>query len=142
VGSSAKIRNATQRKMDVLGRLRRERDIWVVSADREGTPHAVPFSLFWDELHVVCTTTKSSITARNVTASGKCRVIDAAVKLAPVDESSAVLGGRFKQRNGWDPRDAKGEWTYLIMQPYRIQAWKSEDELSGRTIMRDGTWLT
>jgi len=41
----------------------------------------------------------------------------------------------------WDPRTAGASHAYLVLRPERIQAWREENELAGRTLMRDGTWL-
>jgi hypothetical protein len=32
--------------------------------------------------------------------------------------------------------------VYFRIVPYRVQAWREVNELRGRTLMRDGQWLT
>ena len=48
----------------------------------------------------------------------------------------------FAARHNWDPRDEPQEYSYLLLTPRRIQSWREANELAGRTIMRDGVWLT
>jgi hypothetical protein len=31
---------------------------------------------------------------------------------------------------------------FLVLRPQRVQAWREVDELPGRTLMRDGAWIT
>jgi len=31
--------------------------------------------------------------------------------------------------------------VYLVLRPVRVQAWREADEMTGRTLMRDGEWL-
>jgi hypothetical protein len=49
---------------------------------------------------------------------------------------------RFAARLGWDPRKIDGvAYVYLRVTPRRIQAWRSQGEASGRTVLRDGHWV-
>ena len=47
----------------------------------------------------------------------------------------------FAAKHEWDPRNATGDYVYFRVVPERVQAWREENELAGRTIMRDGEWI-
>jgi hypothetical protein len=57
------------------------------------------------------------------------------------DEIAADLGDRFASHTGFDPRRSGSPFRYYQVRPQRIQAWCEENELEGRLLMRDGTWL-
>ena len=40
----------------------------------------------------------------------------------------------------WDPRRDTG-YVFLVLRPVRVQAWREANEIAGRTLMRDGSWL-
>ena len=48
----------------------------------------------------------------------------------------------FAERSGFDPRELSSPYAYLRVTPRRVQAWREENELDEREIMRDGRWLT
>ena len=52
------------------------------------------------------------------------------------------LGEAFATQNDWDPRTAGDDYVFLVLRPDRIQAWREENELPDRLLMRNGTWLT
>jgi xanthine dehydrogenase iron-sulfur cluster and FAD-binding subunit A len=144
------LRSLAERRADVLHRLETDRDAWVATASRDGRPHLVPLSLAWDGQRVICATPTDSVTARNARATGRVRlalgdtrdvvVIDATAELQDVRAGDEVLGELFAERNDWDPRKSASEDVWLLMMPERIQAWRSEAELEGRTIMKNGAW--
>lgn len=41
---------------------------------------------------------------------------------------------------GWDPRTGD-DYVYLIFGPDRIQVWQESEDLVGRTVKRNGTWV-
>ena len=43
---------------------------------------------------------------------------------------------------GWDPRNSGDQMRFLVLRPQRIQAWREVNELPGRTLMREGAWIT
>jgi len=146
------MRTVKARQDHALHLLRTTRDVWVATADRHGRPHLVPFSLDWDGSHVIASTSTNSPTVRNVKASGLARLsvgdtrdvllLDVQVKLVPVTEADPRVSEHFNARNHWDPRTTTtGDWVYLIMTPESVQAWQNEEELEGRTLMREGHWL-
>jgi hypothetical protein len=48
----------------------------------------------------------------------------------------------YAAQSDWDPRTAGATYVFLVLRPDRIQAWREVDEVPGRTVMRDGTWLS
>jgi hypothetical protein len=60
------------------------------------------------------------------------------VSLTSVDVGEADL---FAERSGFDPRELSSPYAYLRVTPRRVQAWREENELDDREIMRDGRWL-
>jgi len=146
-------RSPAQRKQDVLAKLAAQGDdVWVASASADGQAHLVPLSLAWDGDRVVLAAEEAAVTVRNVRASGRARlglgptrdvvmmdvVLDGVVDLAsaPPDALRAYV-----EQAGWDPRGAGDDYVLLILRPTRIQAWREANEIAGRTLMRDGTWL-
>jgi hypothetical protein len=146
-------RDPGTRKADTLAKLHEPAvDVWVASA-ADGVAHLVPLSLAWLDERVVLALDEASVTARNVAAAGAVRLglgptrdvvmIDAALeRTVPVADAPAGLGDGYAAQADWDPRTDAGEgYVYLVLRPVRIQAWREANELSGRTLMRDGTWL-
>jgi hypothetical protein len=144
-------RTRQQRKADTLVRLHAPAaDVWVASADGTG-PYLVPLSLAWLDERVVLALSASSRTARNITATGTARLgaghtrdvvmIDAILeRTVPVADAGPIAEGYAAQAD-WDPRESPGDYVYLVLRPDRIQAWRDSNELDGRLLMRDGTWL-
>lgn len=145
------IRDTGQRKLDVLHKLEHERDVWVATADSSACAHLVPFSLSWDGADIIVATKLSSRSARNVSQSGQARlalgdtrevvILDVRVRVLGLDAAGVETSEQFTARNGWDPRMATGEWVYFFMTPITVQAWASEEELTGRMVMKKGDWL-
>jgi hypothetical protein len=144
-------RSLAQRKADVLDKLAHDEDAWVATASASGVPHLVPLSFVWDGERLIVATEARSVTARNVASSGRARVAlggtrDVVVIDVRVDVvgRTAVENGsaqRFADRLGWDPRSYGDDWVYLLMRPRRVLVWRDVDEIDGRVVMRDGTWL-
>ena len=143
-------RDRQTRKADAVAMLATPAiDVWVATASGEGAPHLVPVSLAWVEERVVIAVEASSVTARNVTASGVARLavgptrdvvlIDAVLDRA-VDVADAELGAAYVAQADWDPRRSTG-YLFLVLRPVRVQAWREANEIAGRTLMRDGRWL-
>lgn len=147
-------RDGARRRQDSLAKLgAAAADVWVASA-AGGPAHLVPLSLAWTDSRVVLAVQSSSLTARNVIASGVARLglgptrdvvmIDAVLERAvPLDSSpdAQTLADAYAAQADWDPRDAPGPYVYLVLRPDRLQAWREADELPGRTLMRAGQWL-
>ncbi len=127
--------------------------MWVATADADGTPYLVPLSLCWDGQRVLVSAETRSRTIQNLLRSGTARLgvgptrdvvlIDAELTAAwPASEVPAALADAYADRVGWDPRTEAGLYTYVQVAPRRIQAWREANELPGRTLVRDGQWLT
>src|SRR3712207_9139797 len=70
----ADARDRETRKADTLAMLATQAiDVWVATASAAGAPYLVPVSLAWVDERVVIAVEASSVTARNLTASGEAR---------------------------------------------------------------------
>jgi hypothetical protein len=127
-------------------------NIWVASASPIGAVHLVPVSHTWNGSNVVVATEPESRTVTNVSTNGRVRLalgetrdvvmIDAVlVESVPVAQSTADLADAYATQAGWDPRTDGGDYVYLVFRPDRILVWQEGEDLTGRTIMRNGTWL-
>jgi hypothetical protein len=125
-------------------------DVWVATASADRAPYLVPLSLAWVDGCAVVAVPESSATARNLEASGRARLavgptrdvvmIDAVVVRADDVGADEPLGQAFAAQADWDPRDSDG-YVFFVLRPRQVQAWREADEIPGRTLMRDGTWL-
>jgi hypothetical protein len=150
VGTAA-ARDRVTRKADTLAMLATHRiDAWVASASAAGAPHLVPLSLAWVDERAVIAVEASSVTGCNLTASGTARLavgptrnvvmMDAVLEKAVDVEADGALGAAYAAQADWDPRESTG-YVFLVLRPVRVQAWRESNEIEGRTLMRDGTWL-
>ena len=147
----AEPRDPGTRKSDTLAKLATPGiDVWVATAADAGGPHLVPLSLGWVDEQVVIAVEASSVTARNLTASCEARLgvgptrdvvmIDAVLDRSVHVTADDALATAYATQADWDPRDAEG-YVFLVLRPVRLQAWREANEISGRTLMRDGRWL-
>ena len=127
-------------------------DAWVATADPStGRPWMVPLSFAWMSSVVVLGTGADSRTVLNAVAQPWIRLGIGAVRdvvlihgtaevvsMADVDQTEADV---FAERSGFDPRELSSPYAYLRVTPRRIQAWREENELAAREIMRDGRWI-
>jgi hypothetical protein len=145
-------RDREQRARDTLAKLAEPAvDVWVATA-AAADPYLVPLSLAWIDERAVIAVDGSSRTARNLEAGRTARlalgptrdvvVIDARLERSVPVTEAPDLAERYALQADWDPRSAGDSYRFLILRPERIQAWREANELSGRTLMRDGTWLT
>ena len=151
-------RTREQRRADTLAKLTAPAaDVWVASAaaDADGRAHGylVPLSLAWIDERVVLATEADSVTARNIISTGHARLglgptrdvvmIDAGLEqVYGIDAVPAGLAQAYAAQADWDPRTAGGGMRFLVLRPERVQAWREVNELPGRTLMRDGAWIT
>jgi hypothetical protein len=151
-------RDRQQRTRDTLAKLAQPVvDVWVATASRSGSsgdadPYLVPLSLAWIDQRVVIAVESTSRTARNIEGSRTARlalgptrdviIIDAQLEQSVPVAAAEQLAERYVQQADWDPRTAGDFYRFLVLRPERIQAWREANELPGRTLMRDGTWLT
>ncbi|HET6968471.1 MAG TPA: pyridoxamine 5'-phosphate oxidase family protein [Ornithinibacter sp.] len=144
-------RDGATRKADALAMLAAPAvDVWVATASPTGAPHLVPLSLAWVDERAVIALERRSVTARNLAASGVVRLavgptrdvvmIDATLQDTVDVGADGPLGAAYVAQADWDPRLAHG-YVFLVLRPVRVQVWREADEIAGRTLMRDGTWL-
>jgi hypothetical protein len=140
-------RTREQRRRDTLSRLENDVDLWVATADKEGTPYLVPLSFYWDGTDLIVATTSTSPTGRNLQSGGTVRLglgptrdvtmIEATARVAELSDEQAEA---FAAASGFDPREDE-DMLYFRLTPHRVQAWREVNELKGRLLMRDGEWL-
>ncbi|TQJ46622.1 pyridoxamine 5'-phosphate oxidase family protein [Streptomyces sp. NBC_00080] len=148
----AEPRSHAQRRHDTEHRLTHDVDVWVASASADGAPYLVPLSFDWDGEALLLATPTNSPTGRNLATTGVVRLalgrtrdvtmIDGEVEVLELDGLPRERGDRFAERAGFDPRVPTTSYRWFRIVPSRIQAWREEDELSDRELMRDGRWLT
>ncbi len=146
----APARSHVQRKSDTLGKLQSEVDVWVASAGEDGEAYLVPLSYYWDGSTLTLATARGNRTARNLIRAGRARValgptrdvvvVDGTVEAVAIG-TDVELEDAHARATGFDPRTLAAEYVYLRITPLRIQAWREENELAGRDLMRDGRWL-
>jgi flavin reductase (DIM6/NTAB) family NADH-FMN oxidoreductase RutF len=144
-------RDRETRKADTLEMLATPAiDVWVATASATGGPHLVPVSLAWLDERVVIAVEGTSVTARNLTASAEARLavgptrdvttMDVVLERVVDVADDEALGAGYVRQADWDPRRDTG-YVFLVLRPTRVQAWREANEIAGRTLMRDGTWL-
>ena len=143
-------RPGSQRRIDVLAKLRSDVDLWVASADAEGGAYLVPLSFYWDDSALTIATPRASRTAVNLIRAGWARValgptrdvviIEGPVEAIPIG-TDAALEDAHARAVGFDPRELTDEYVYLRITPHEIQAWREANELAGRQMMHRGEWL-
>ncbi|MEU3604103.1 pyridoxamine 5'-phosphate oxidase family protein [Streptomyces sp. NPDC035033] len=140
-------RTRKQRIADALVRLETDVDLWVASRG-----HLIPLSFLWDGTGVLISTPRASRTARNLLADDRVRLalgptrdvvlIDGTAEPVDLADLPAGTGDAFAGKTGFDPRELASPYQYFLVRPRRVQAWREADELEGRTLMRDGAWLS
>jgi hypothetical protein len=148
---SADPRPPAQRRLDTEDRLTHDVDVWVASASADGAPYLVPLSFDWDGEALLVATPTDSPTGRNLAATRTVRlglgltrdvsVIDGDVEVLEMDALPRERSDRFAARTGFDPRELTASYSWFRITPRRVQAWREENELPGRELMRDGRWL-
>ena len=143
-------RTLDQRKRDALNRLKHDVDAWVATAGG-GSPYLVPLSFLWDGGALLIATPASSPTSRNLQATGKVRLgigptrdvvlIEGTARALAAAELPDEVGDAFAVKTGFDPRQLTSSYRYFRIYPRRVQAWREENELEGRDLMRDGVWI-
>ncbi len=145
-------RSTAQRQADTLARLASAVDCWVPSTSVRGDAYLIPLSFVWYGGRIILATLAESNTVRSLRRSGRMRVaLDgtrdvvivsgevAIVEQNALDEPAAEA---FRAAAGFEPRREANTYVYLVLTPRSILAWREENELAGREIMRDGRWLT
>lgn len=145
-------RSAQERKRDTLQRLAHDIDAWVATAGASGgSPCLAPFSFLWDGATLLIAAPATGATGRNLLANGQVRlglgttrdvvlITGTADPILP-SELPERVGDAFAARTGFDPRHNPETYRYFRIAPQRVRAWREENELAGRDVMRDGVWL-
>ena len=144
-------RDRATRKSDLLAALSAPgADVWVATASPDGKPYLLPLSLGWVDGRVVIALERTSSTARNIEASRVARLavgptrdvalIDVELERAVGVDDDGGIGEAYAAQADWDPRGLAG-YVFAVLRPTRIQAWRESNELAGRLLMRDGTWI-
>jgi hypothetical protein len=142
-------RSADVRRQDVLYRLGHEVDAWVATTDTDtGAPRLTPLSFLWPDESLLFSTVTASPTGRNLVANPSVQVgigqtRDVVLVQGTVEALTAIsdpLGDAFAAKTGFDPRTLTDPYSYFRLHPRSIQAWREEDELAGRWVMRAGIW--
>ena len=89
-------------------------DVWVATASPSNVPHLVPLSLAWIDERAVIAVEGGSVTARNLSASGRARLaigptrdvvmIDATLEATLAVEADTALAAAYVSQADWDPR--------------------------------------
>ena len=142
-------RAVEQRIVDSQKRLEHDADAWVATSSPD-RPWLIPLSLLWHHDRLLFATSASSPTAVNIGLVPRARValggvrdvviIDGDADLAPSATMSSAEVEAYATKHNSDPRT----WADSVIRvaPQRIQAWREENELAGRTIMRNGVWVS
>ncbi|WP_409467379.1 pyridoxamine 5'-phosphate oxidase family protein [Streptomyces sp. HC307] len=148
---SAEPRPRAQRRRDTEHRLTHDVDAWVATASADGAPYLVPLSFDWDGEALLVATPAGSLTGRNLADTRTTRLalghtrdvimIEGEVEVLEIDGLPQQQGDRFVARTGFDPRALATPYRWFRITPRRIQAWREENELRDRELMRDGRWL-
>ena len=145
-------RTGRERQEDALQRLQLQHaHAWVASASADGVAHLVPLSYAWDGRRITLATRPRNPTALNIVAKRRARMalghtqdvvmIDAELDAVLPLQDAPGLAEAYAAQCDWDPRDSVGDWVFITLRPVAIQAWREENELAGRDIMRGGAWL-
>lgn len=148
----AAARSGPERKRHALELLESEQDVWVASADAQGGVCQIPLSFVWDGSVLVLSTPLESPTGRNLAGNGRVRIglggtrdvvaIEGTAVAYPAQEVPPGFADAFAAKLVWDPRkEPRGGYGFYVVTPVRVQAWREENELKGRTLMREGAWL-
>ena len=142
-------RTRAERLRDTRAMLAGETDCWVASASA-GVPHLVALSFGWDGGVVTLATPGRYRTALNLRTNPEVKlafgtlwdvvIVDGTAVVTDLDEIPSQVLDRFAEQAGWDPR-ASGGNAFIEVTPRRVLAWRHENELAGRVLMRDGEWL-
>lgn len=150
--SVAPPRPTADRVRDTQALLAREVDCWVATADPvSGAPHLVPLSFVWDGTSILLATGEKSVAGRGLASGTGVRIglgatrdvvmVDGSVEAIRTGALDPSEADRFALRTGFDPRETTSSYLFFRVVPSRIQAWREENELHGRDVMRRGRWV-
>ncbi|MEU8525380.1 MULTISPECIES: pyridoxamine 5'-phosphate oxidase family protein [Streptomyces] len=144
-------RGLDERLRDTRARLENDVDLWLASSGSQDGVHMVPLSFLWDGTAFLVSTPRASVTGRNLLADARVRlslgptrdvvVVDGTAEPVDVADLGPGTGDAFAAKTGFDPRELDNPYQYFLIRPRRVQAWREANELRGRDLMRDTTWL-
>ena len=142
-------RSVDQRIADTRERLEHDVDAWIATASPD-RPWLIPLSLLWHGDRLLFATNANSATAVNIGLMRRVRValdgvrdvvvIDGDADLAPSTTLSSAELDAYTAKHNSDPRTWADAVIHVV--PLRIQVWREENEIAGRTIMRNGVWVS
>ena len=142
-------RSVDQRIVDTWQRLDHDVDAWVATTSPD-RPWLIPLSFLWDEDRLHFATNANSPTVVNIGLVRRVRValgtvrdvviIDGDAELAPSAALPSAAVEAYATKHNSDLRT----WadTVIHLAPRRVQAWREENDIAGRTIMRTGVWVS
>ncbi len=143
-------RSRAERLRDTRAILEGGTDCWVATASAAGEPHLVPLSYGWQDGVVTLATPAAYRTVANLTERPALRLAFGGIRdvvlmtgravVGPVEGAPAALVDGFTRQAGFDPRRHAG-YAFVVVTPRRVLAWRQENELEGRVLMRGGGWL-
>jgi len=68
-------------------------------------------------------------------------LVEGPIEIVATARIAADIATAFKAAAGFDPHQSAQDYVYILLAPRQIRAWREENELAGREIMRDGWWL-
>ncbi|MCB2222829.1 MAG: pyridoxamine 5'-phosphate oxidase family protein [Actinobacteria bacterium] len=147
---TAPARTPARRLADTRALLAEGVDCWVATASAGGEPYLVPLSYAWQDGAVLMATPGRYRTVRNLRARPEVRlafgsfrdvvIADGVAEIAEVADLTDGDLDRFAGQAGWDPRASEGN-VIIRVRLQRVLAWRQENELEGRVLMRDGHWI-
>lgn len=142
-------RSVDQRIVETRKRLEHDVDAWVATTSPD-RPWLIPLSFLWHHDRLLFAINANSPTAVNIGLVPRVRValgglrdvviIDGDADLAPSSALSSAEVEAYTPKHNSDPRTWAN--TVIHLARLRIQAWREENELVGRTIMRNGAWVS
>lgn len=143
-------RSTEQRIRHVRYRLRNDIDAWFATASAHGVPHVIPLTFLWRRRRIFMATGENSVTVRNLSLRPQARLalghtrdvvlIDGWATLIPVGRLDPELRAAFAADTGWDAGGDEG-YCFIEFEPEWIGAWREENEVANRDVMRKGNWL-
>ncbi|MGC4857185.1 pyridoxamine 5'-phosphate oxidase family protein [Micromonospora sp. DT4] len=144
-------RSRDERLRDTRGRLENDIDLWVATSGSPGGAHLVPLSFLWDGSVFLISTPRASVTGRNLLGDRRVRlslgttrdvvIVDGAAEAVDTADLGHERRAAFAARTGFDPSGSAEPYQYFVIRPRRVLAWREANELKGRVLMRDGSWL-
>jgi hypothetical protein len=147
-------RGPEQRKADALALLSAPAaDAWVATASADGHAYLVPLSIGWTRESIVLVTEARSVTAKNLRALRSRVAVGGTRDVVMIDaelvddhavlDAPANLVETFVSQSGWDPTKEGNAADYRLfeLRPVQMQAWREANEIAGRTLMRNASWI-